>query len=128
MLYVQVSQVILIKVYDTKKRHKNLRIYQIFSKFVLQKTFTVILMPSHKINKFFSDISKFFEEKSAESAVSYLSQTLTGLSLPEKVLFGKETRSVSLSMTRICPTWHSCSKAFAPSPDIPNPQSSNLIN
>lgn len=57
-----------------------------------KKTFTVILMPSRKVNTFFSEISNFFEEKSAESAISCLSQTLNGLSLSEKALFGKETR------------------------------------
>lgn len=49
-------------------------------------------MPSRKINTFFSEVSNFFEEKSAESAISCLSQTLNGLSLSEKSLFGKETR------------------------------------
>ncbi len=49
-------------------------------------------MPSRKINTFFSEISNFFEEKSAESAISCLSQTLDGLFLSEKSLFGKETR------------------------------------
>ena len=41
---------------------------------------------------FFSEISNFFTEKSAEAAISVLSQTLSGLSLREKDLFGKETR------------------------------------
>lgn len=49
-------------------------------------------MPLHKVSTLFSEISKFFSEKSSEAAISCLMQTLKGISMPEKVLFGKQTR------------------------------------
>lgn len=49
-------------------------------------------MPLHKVSTLFSEIHKFFSEKSSEDAISCLTQTLRGLSLREKSLFGKTTR------------------------------------
>lgn len=49
-------------------------------------------MPSHKVSTLFSEINKFFSEKTSETAISCLSQTLSSLSMREKVLFGKTTR------------------------------------
>ena len=49
-------------------------------------------MPLHKVSTLFSEIHKFFKEKSSESAISCLTQTLRGISMREKVLFEKETR------------------------------------
>lgn len=49
-------------------------------------------MPSHKVSALFSEINKFFSDKSSEAAISCLTQTLKGISMSEKVLFGKETR------------------------------------
>ena len=49
-------------------------------------------MPLHKVSTLFSEINKFFSEKSSEDAISCLTQTLKGISMREKVLFGRETR------------------------------------
>lgn len=49
-------------------------------------------MPLHKVSTLFSEINKFFSEKSSKDAISCLTQTLRGLSLREKTLFGKTTR------------------------------------
>ncbi len=43
-------------------------------------------MPLHKVSTFFSEINKFFSEKSSEAAVSCLTQTLRSISMREKVL------------------------------------------
>lgn len=55
-------------------------------------SFTNTSMPLHKVSTLFSEINKFFSEKTSETAISCLSQTLRGVSMPEKVLFGKKTR------------------------------------
>lgn len=49
-------------------------------------------MPVHKVSNFFSEINKFFSEKSSDAAISCLTQTLKGISMREKVLFGRQTR------------------------------------
>lgn len=49
-------------------------------------------MPLRKVSTLFSEINKFFSEKSSEAAISHLTQTLSGISMREKVLFGKQTR------------------------------------
>ena len=49
-------------------------------------------MPLHKVSTLFSEINKFFAENSSESAISCLSQTLSGISMREKILFGRTTR------------------------------------
>lgn len=56
-------------------------------------------MPLRKSSTLFSEIKKFFSEKSSETAISHLTEILTGISMREQVLFGKQTRfNASFSM------------------------------